>query len=361
MEGRPASPGHTVVGRGHLPERVCSDRCRASPEEGRFRLRLRWPSMASHFEVMLDCDRDERELQAILEDSRELVDRLEVQLSAYIPASDVCLINRHAHEEPVRVEPGLFGLLEEARRLHDETEGAFDITIGPLARCWGFHARQGAVPSAEALASALARVGMDNVHLDSATRTVRFARPGMEINLGAIGKGYVVDRVVARLRQWGIRTALVEAGGSSVYGLGCPPVSEDGWLVGVRPAGYAGERLGAVALRDEALGVSGDFEQSFVSGGVRYGHVLDPRTGWPASGLRAACVVSSSASRADALATALNVMAAEAARQFCERNDVSGILVSEEEDGVVSARAVGCKMREVRSQGAGASPETPGV
>ncbi|HEV8254058.1 MAG TPA: FAD:protein FMN transferase, partial [Vicinamibacteria bacterium] len=164
----------------------------------------------------------------------------------------------------------------------------------------------------EEIARAQACVGMDGIDLDDGT--VRFRRPGMELNLGAIGKGWALDRVGAGLRRRGVRHALLSAGGSSILALGG---RGGGWVVDLRSPQVRRERLLRLRLRDAALGASGAGEQYVDVDGKRYGHVLDPRTGWPAGGLINAAVIASDAAVADALSTAFLVGGIDLAERYC--------------------------------------------
>jgi thiamine biosynthesis lipoprotein len=322
----------------------------------RFRMYLRKPTMGSYFELIVDGDRPAAELRVLMDEAWELVQHLVDRLSAHVPASDVCFINEHAFARPVLVDPDLFGLLQQAAAVCEFTGGAFDVTIGPLVKLWGFFAREGRVPSDAEIEEAMGSVGMGHVELNPAARTVRFHRPGMEINLGAIGKGFVIDKVVAMLRRSGVTCALVNAGGSSIFALGAPPDGSDGWRVGLRPGGTAMERLGVVELRDQAFGTSGDHEQHFVTGGVRYGHILDPRTGRPVCHRMTACSLGDSATRTDALSTALAVMGPEEARRFCVQHGESAVVIDESGEGAPVVEAIRCTIRPVAGP-----PQTMGL
>lgn len=308
-----------------------------------FRIRMRRPAMATQFELVLDGDRDPKVLGSMAEEACALVQQLEQQLSAYLPASELCWINDNAHSGPVPVEPGLFRLLLQARSIWEETSGAFDITVGPLVKCWGFFRRQGQIPAGADLARAMESVGMQHLELDEQRRTVRFLRPGVELNLGAIGKGFAVDEVMARLRSWGVTCALAQLGGSTVAVMGEPPVSQ-GWLLGVRPGGKSTPRVGAVRLHNQAISTSGDFEQYFEVDGRRYGHILDPRTGHPAEGRLSACSISALAARSDALSTAFVVMGPEKAEAFCRARGEAALLMEPAADGALAARAIACTL-----------------
>jgi thiamine biosynthesis lipoprotein len=287
--------------------------------------------MAAPFEMYLEIDRDVAELKGIAEAAYERVGRLDAQLSSFVPTSDICLINQTAAERAVAVEPELFALLRTAQRLWRETDGAFDVTVGPLIRAWGFFRREGRMPEPAELADARARTGMQHVELDEANRTVRFDRPGMEINLGAIGKGYVVERAVRALRDWGIEAALVHSGQSSIAGLGRPAGEEAGWLVGVADPRDPEKALGLLYLADSSLSTSGGTEQFFKLNGRTYSHIIDPRTGEPAQGMLATAVVGPGAAESDALATAFFVMGVDKARVYCQGNkDFAAVLLSGE-------------------------------
>jgi thiamine biosynthesis lipoprotein len=240
-------------------------------------------------------------------------DRLEATLTVFRDTSEVARVNAHAADEPVAIGDELFELLRLSRELHARTDGAFDVTAAPLTRRWGFLERQGRVPEPSALAAAHARVGMEGVALDTINRSVRFDRPGMELNFGGIGKGYVLDRMGVLARRRGVRHALLSAGDSSIVAVGG---RGDGWTIDLRP--LRAERLVArLSLRDGAVGTSGAGEQFFEAGGVRYGHVLDPRTGAPASGVLSASVIAGSGAVADALSTAFLVGGPDLAERYC--------------------------------------------
>jgi len=263
--------------------------------------------MATRFEMVLHGE-DAVALRAAGEEAISEIERLEEQLSLYRPSSEIAALNYRAARAPVRVTPPLFALLQHAQQLSQETDGAFDITIGPLVRCWGFMGGSGRLPTDEELAQARAIVGMDLVHLDAKNFTVRFAREGVTIDLGAIGKGYAIDRATEVLRDAGITSGLVHGGTSTVYALGHPPDAEY-WKVAVEnpPASVTARSppLPPVPLQDEAMSVSAIWGRSFEKEGQIFGHVLDPRTGNPAAKAVLAAVILPSATETDALSTAL--------------------------------------------------------
>src|SRR5581483_1018628 len=176
-------------------------------------------AMATRFEIALHGD-DEVRLRAAGEMALNEVERLEAQLSLYRPSSEIARLNARGAREAVKVSPSVFRLLQQAQALSCETGGAFDITVAPLVRCWGFMGGSGKMPGADEIAAALAKVGAQHLLLDEANCTARFDSEGAMVDLGAIGKGYAIDCAAEILREAGVTSALLHGGTSSVYGLG---------------------------------------------------------------------------------------------------------------------------------------------
>jgi thiamine biosynthesis lipoprotein ApbE len=348
-------------------------------------------AMATRFEIVL-YGRDPVRLRAAGEAALDEIERLEAQLSLYRATSEIAHINACAAHELVRVEPSLFRLLQQAKSLSEETNGAFDITIAPLMRLWGLmrgenvppsravgraypRAASGSTGGASVPASHLpptsaqlkktrAHVGMHLIELDPANFTIRFLRPGVMLDLGAIGKGYAIDQAAEILRDAGVKSALIHGGTSTVYAIGAPP-NAPAWNIAIQhpdnepslhPRGRpgdsaadqfpifsgrakppaeplptspsppleerAGERrpftplhtdstttptapLAIVPLRDEALSVSAIWGKTLKIGRKTYGHILDPRTGQPVQHAALSAVILPSATETDALSTAL--------------------------------------------------------
>jgi FAD:protein FMN transferase len=289
-------------------------------------------AMACEFEVQLAAGRHDGSTERVLA-ALDLVETLESQLTIYRAESEVLRVNRQAASGPVSVEPRLFALFQLAERLYGETGGAFDITSGPLSEVWGFSRRAGRLPSDEEIAAALENVGMDKVSLDAANHQVAFRRAGISLHLNCVGKGYALDRMAELLDSTdgaGVGDYLLHGGRSSVLARGnCPSSNRPGWTIGVPHPLRPGERLAEVDLVDRALGTSGSGTQFFEHAGRRFGHLLDPRTGWPAEGIYSATVVAPTAAVADALSTAFYVLGAEQAGAYCAtRPELGAILVS---------------------------------
>jgi thiamine biosynthesis lipoprotein len=244
------------------------------------RLRQSVSAMGTTFSIALH-GRDRDLMEAAVRAAFDEVRRLDGLLSSYRTDSEWSLVNRRAAHHPVAVSPELFRLISVCLEQSQRTDGAFDITVGPLKRAWGFYRGTGTVPTAEALAAARRHVGHQFVQLDAAGQTVRFDHSGVELDPGGVGKGYAVDRVVDILRRHGCDTALVAGSKSSLYGLGFPCAEERGWRADICDPERPGTCAARVFLIDAALSTSGTGEQCHWSDGKRYSHIVDPRTGWP--------------------------------------------------------------------------------
>jgi len=285
------------------------------PSGGDYWIRVHRRAMACRFEITLASH--DASWVPIARAALNGIDRLEDELSVFRDTSTITHINRCAASEAVQLDTHLLTLLRQCAVLHRDTGGAFDITSTPLSRCWGFLRREGRLPSTDAIAAARSVVGFDAVRLDAAHRTVRFDRAGIELNLGAIGKGHALDRVAVDIRRSGVTDALLSAGRSSLLALGG---RGRGWQVDVVSPSVKGHPLARIWLRNAALGTSGAGEQFVEVDGIRYGHVIDPRTGWPAAGVISASVIASSAAVADALSTAFLVGGVDLAERYCAQH-----------------------------------------
>jgi FAD:protein FMN transferase len=245
----------------------------------------------------------------------EEIDSLDRQMSNYKPESELSVINRQAASGDVIVEPAFFSLLQDSLRYSAETGGAFDITVGPLMKEWGFFRGHGRVPSQAEIAKVLERVGYKHVKLDSARRTIRFDESGVEIDLGGIAKGYAVDRAVEILRSNHLEAALVSSGTSSIYALGSPP-GQRGWKVTLRDPFDAHKVGDTIHLQNYSLSTSGSYEKFFKVGGKTYCHIMNPHTGWPVDGMLSTAVMASSTLKSEALSKPFFIWGAERSRPY---------------------------------------------
>ena len=233
---------------------------------------------------------DRAKLQSAVAQGLEEARRLDEMLSNYKPASDWSDVNRRAGDGPVHVSSELFQLLSACLEYSRESEGTFDITVGPLMKVWGFYKGSGHLPHRAEVRGATSYVGYRNILLDPAAQTVRFARKGVEIDPGGIGKGYAVDRIAQILKDDGIDRALVSGGGSSIYAIGAPP-NEKGWKVDIKNPREPSKAVATIYLKDQSMSTSGDYEKFFYAEGALYSHIMDPRTGYPAQGMLSVSVI----------------------------------------------------------------------
>jgi thiamine biosynthesis lipoprotein len=261
---------------------------------------------------------DAAALPRVLEAALDEVDRLDRLMSHYKPESGLSRLNREAASRPVAVDPELFGLIAASLRYSRDSGGAFDITVGPLMKAWGFFRGGGRVPSDAELCEVRGRVGYQHVVLNATERTVRFDRPGVELDLGGIAKGYAVDRVVDLLRRERVKAALVSAGGSTIVAVGAPP-GRGGWDVEIQDPVSPSAAAFTVSLKDRCLSVAGSSEKSFARDGVTYSHVMDPRAGRPVQGVSSVAVLAGNGTAGDALDDAFFVQGVAGSRRYLRR------------------------------------------
>jgi thiamine biosynthesis lipoprotein len=240
-------------------------------------------SMGSTYSIAL-YGYDRVRMEAAADAAFDEVRRLDELLSNYRPESEWSQVNLHAAEKPMKVSPELFQLLSECVEYSQESDGAFDISVGPLMKVWGFYKGSGHLPHRPEISAALTKVGYRHIHLDRAAQTVWFDRVGVELDPGGIGKGYAVDRMVDVLRKNGVQIALVAGSGSSIYGMGAPPAEPKGWRVDIRDPKDSHKTSTEVFLKDTSMSTSGSYEKFFRAEGRTYAHIMDPRTGYPAQG-----------------------------------------------------------------------------
>lgn len=301
-------------------------------------------AMACEFEIFFNLHQYKQAGMATME-AFQLIDLLEDQLTIYRDHSELSGINQTAFDQNVVVENRLFELLSLAKRIYLDTQGAFDITSGPLTRLWGFEKRKGNLPTQSQIDEILPSIGSDQFSLCSHESTIKFNSANLLLNLGGIGKGHALDRVTELFSQQGLENYIVHGGQSSVFASGnatetgtnplppnteSKPASQLGWTVGITHPTLPGQRFAEVYLYNQALGTSGSARQGFYHQGKKYGHIIDPRTGWPAASYLSTTVISKSAAISDALATAFFVMPLESIQSYCDRNpEVSAILLAE--------------------------------
>jgi thiamine biosynthesis lipoprotein len=282
--------------------------------------------MGTDFCILLPLEATSREVDAAVS-ALDQIEHLEQCFTIYDPTSELSQVNRLAGERPVRLSNLLFRILMEAQHISAETQGAFDVTAGPLVDIWGFTNRSGQRPTDDLISETLRDVGWQYLELNPTDQSVRFARPKMKVNLGAIGKGFALDYIRQQLQDAAVENYLIHGGNSSMLAQGSSQKSRTGWRIGLQHPLIHKRRLGGLWLQNKSLGTSGSGKQHFHYQGKRLGHVIDPRTGWPGGDLLSLTLVTNSATQADALATALFVAGRDAvakrARQFPEEGWVA--------------------------------------
>lgn len=234
------------------------------------------------------------------------VDRVDAMASAYNKDSEISRLNQTAGKGPVVVSDDLFLLISEAVKLSRNSQGAFDITVGPLIKLWKLYKEKKSLPSDSEIRRALSLVGYDKLILDHPKRSVSFARRGMSINLSAMAKGFAVDKAVAELKRAGFRSAIVNAGGD-LYCLGKRNFLKR-WRIGIADPDKKGEIARLLYLSNQAAASSGGYEQYYRYQGKDYPHIIDPKTGYSKeSEFSSVTVVAANCMLADALATAVFV------------------------------------------------------
>ena len=247
-------------------------------------------AMGATYKVILYGE-DKTLMEAAIDAAFSEVGRLDALLSNYRVESEWSAMNRRAAQGPVRLSAELFQLLSTCMEYSRESEGAFDIAVGPLMKLWGFYKGSGRLPNPEEVAAVLPNVGYPHIHLDADAQTMWFDRTGVELDPGGIGKGYAVDRMADVLRQRGFRSALVAGSDSTIYGLGVPPSESKGWRVGIKDPRNPRRTVAEVFLKDMSMSTSGSYEKFFRAEGRTYAHIMDPRTGFPAPGSGSVSVI----------------------------------------------------------------------
>ena len=294
-------------------------------------VRLSTRAMTCDFSVFVNPDSSSQLQYA--SDALDLLHPLERLMTVYRDDSEMTHVNQRAFSEGVVTERSLFELLWRARGLSNETERGFDPTMGPLIALWKSCRTQGRIPRQSEIETSLARTGINRVHFDEQTLKIGFEVEHMELNLGAIGKGFALDRMSQRLMERGLTDFLCHGGHSSIRAQGSHH-GLPGWPIGLRNPLFTEQRLATVLLQDQAMGTSGSNVQYFRLQGRRFGHILDPRSGWPVEDILSCWVFAPTAEQADALSTAFFVIGVENARRYCDNHsEVSAILIPQPRQG----------------------------
>jgi thiamine biosynthesis lipoprotein len=237
------------------------------------------------------------------------ITRIEKMISSWDPNSQTSEINRMAGIKPVKVAPELFELIERAKQISKITDGAFDISFASIDKVWHFDGTMTHKPSEEEIANSVAKIGYQNIHLDKEKQTVFLKLPGMKIGFGAIGKGYAADKVRVMLKAKGVPAGIINASGDLTTWGQQPDGSE--WMVGITNPLNKDRVFSWFPVVDAAVATSGNYEKFVEFDGVKYSHIIDPRTGYPSTGLVSVTIFAKSAELCDALATSVFITGTE--------------------------------------------------
>lgn len=306
-----------------LPECAAADLQRFSQIE---------PHMGVEFEVVLYAE-DETTARAAFTAAFARISKLDEVLSDYSLSSELSKLSASAPtKDPVPLSDDLFTVLKSAQRLSVESDGAFDVTIGPLTKLWRRARRQKELPAEEQLKTAFAAVGHRFLKLDIEKKTASLEQPAMRLDLGGIAKGYAADQALAAISDRGINRALVRASGD--IATADPPPGETGWKVGLAPLNPDDPPSVSVRLKQQAISTSGEARQHLVVNGKRYSHLIDPRTGQPLTGRQSVTVIAPRSMDADSLASAIAVLGPEKGMKLIAgRANVSAYIVTADYEG----------------------------
>lgn len=279
-------------------------------------------------------------------DAFKRIDEIERLTSLNISTSEVTSINNAAGKRYVKVSPEVFELIKESMELSKMSQGAFDITIGPLVKLWNFGTKDARVPSSEEIKEKLSLVGYEKIKINEKESSVMLEKPGMMIDLGGIAKGHAADQVVDILVNYGIKSSIINLGGSNVFVLG-EKNKQELWTIGIQhPRKVQGDGfLALVKESDKAVATSGDYERYFMVDGKRYHHIIDPKTGYPAdNGIMSdslvldSTLVKNSSMIGDALSTAVLILGPDKGLRLIESLDgVEGLIATSDYKLLISS------------------------
>jgi FAD:protein FMN transferase len=281
-------------------------------------------AMATTFKILAIHD-DEKYARQVACEAFAEVDRLEAQLSRFIENSEVSRINNLPANKPMVLWIDTFECLKKSIELYEQTKGAFDVTVGPLLKCWLNKDGSSRTPGQQELTDARSIVGTNLIKLNEQEITIELLKSHVQIDLGGIGKGYAVDCVAKMLRDYEMTTSLISGGGSTVFALNAP-AGTDGWPLTISTPGNRSEILARLNLKNRAISSSGIEE--------RGRHIIDPRTGKPALSRSSAWSFTPDAATADALSTAFMVMTPEEIEKYCSiHKETTALIMLEPEKG----------------------------
>jgi thiamine biosynthesis lipoprotein len=296
---------------------------------------LSHPAMYTDFEFTIiakEGSMTEAAASSAAQEAFDAIDRLESRISTWRPGTQASRINYEGAKKPVGVAMDLLDLVERSIQYNKDTDGAFDITVGPLVELWRACKKDTRLPTDAELGAARAVVGSDKLIVLHDDHSVGFTKEGMRLDFGGIAKGLAVDEAADVLRNYGVTCALLDGGSSSLLAMGAPP-GKPGWIVQLKHP-YNDTLLDQATIKDEAVSTSGYLHDFFEVNGKKYGHIIDPRTGMPVQGTMYAMVFGPTGTLTEALSKGFFVNGAAWAKTYCEKHPaVRGIVVPDPGDG----------------------------
>lgn len=282
--------------------------------------------MGSRFDITI-VDKDSASAKENIERVIAEISRIENLISEWRPNTQISEVNRNAGIRPVKVDREVFELTKRALYFSKMTDGVFDISIAAMDRIWKFDGSMEEMPSVEAIKKSIEKVGYQNIELDSIHSTIFLKLPGMKIGFGATGKGYAAEKGKQLMLSLGIESGIVNASGDmAVWG-----TQADGkpWKIGISSPFKSGEILKVLSLKDNVSVVtSGDYQRFVEFGGKYYSHIINPKTGFPASGLRSVTVIGPNAETANGISTSIMILGTEKGLKFIKKfQDYSCLLI----------------------------------
>lgn len=283
--------------------------------------------MGSNFDISVIANTSQ-EGEKYIKMAIDEISRIEELISSWDSKSQTSLINRSSGVKPVKVEKELFDLIERCISISKLTDGAFDITYASMDRIWKFDGSMKEIPASEIINQSVSKVGYDNIVLDKSNQTVFLKIKGMKIGFGAVGKGYAADKAKKLLMQEGAVAGIINASGDmNTWG---SQANGSEWMVGIKNPLNKNKVFATMPVSNKAVVTSGNYEKYVEFGGKRYSHIINPKTGYPSSGIVSASVFAPKAELADALATSVFVMGVDVGIDFIEQlNGVECILVDD--------------------------------
>ncbi len=303
----------------------------ATPADQPARYSQREVHMGVEFEVVLYAPSEATAKKSITAAFARVAE-LDKRLSDYDPESELSRLSSGSPSaEPVKVSEDLWAVLSASQKLSEKSEGKFDITVGPLTKLWRRARRQKDLPTKEQIATALESVGYKHLVLDEKNHTAKLLRPNMRLDAGGIAKGYAAEEALAKIRELGIKQALVRASGDIAAGE--PPPGEKGWKVGLAPLDPDQPPQKFIWLKNAAVSTSGDSRQHLIVDGKRYSHIIDPHTGYGISGRSSVSVIAPRGIDADSIASAVSILGPEKGLKLVEDTPGAAALIIVDESG----------------------------